>query len=98
MANFELFSSSPREFSVSLSDRYPSRDWALAGRFTGQDERTVQAFNLSHTTNFGKYVKVEIHSHYGQEHYCPVSLFRVYGTSEIEVRVVKQCMLLFMKT
>ncbi|XP_054283481.1 SUN domain-containing ossification factor [Macrosteles quadrilineatus] len=85
IANFELFSSSPKEFSVYLSDRYPTRDWAVAGRFTAQDERNVQSFNLSHSSHFGKYVKVEVHSHYGQEHYCPVSLFRVYGTSEIEV-------------
>ncbi|KAG8329675.1 SUN domain-containing ossification factor isoform X3 [Homalodisca vitripennis] len=84
MANFELFSSSPREFSVWLSDRHPSRDWAPAGRYIAQDERNLQSFNLS-AAQFAKYVKVEVHSHYGQEHYCPVSLFRVYGTSEIEV-------------
>lgn len=86
MANFELFSSSPKEFSIYLSDRYPTRDWALAGRFMAHDERNLQAFNLSDTAHFGKYVKVEVHSHYGQEHYCPISLLRVYGTSEIEVR------------
>lgn len=26
-----------------------------------------------------------MHSHYGSEHFCPISLFRVYGTSEYEV-------------
>lgn len=26
-----------------------------------------------------------MHSHYGKEHYCPVSMFRAYGTSEFEV-------------
>lgn len=89
IANFELFSSSPQEFSVWLSDRYPTRDWELLGRLGAQDSRSVQAFNLSTTdtsvAHFGKYIKVEVHSHYGHEHYCPVSLFRVYGTSEIEV-------------
>ncbi|XP_053697753.1 uncharacterized protein LOC128744628 isoform X2 [Sabethes cyaneus] len=83
MANFELFSSSPRDFSVSVSNRFPTRDWANVGQFTAKDERDVQSFNL-HPHLFGKFVRVEIHSHYNSEHYCPVSLFRVYGTSEFE--------------
>lgn len=29
--------------------------------------------------------QVEMVSHYGSEHFCPISLFRVYGTSEFEV-------------
>ena len=84
LANFELFSSSPRDFSVWLSDRFPSRDWRNVGHFTAQDERDIQSFNLAPHL-FGKFVKVELHSHYGSEHYCPISLFRVYGTSEFEV-------------
>ncbi|XP_063233636.1 SUN domain-containing ossification factor isoform X2 [Bacillus rossius redtenbacheri] len=84
LANFELFSSSPKEFSVFVSDRYPSRDWQSVGHFTALDERNVQSFDL-HPHLFGKYIRVELLSHYGAEHFCPVSLFRVYGTSEFEV-------------
>lgn len=84
IANFELFSSSPKDFTVSLSDRFPSRDWSIVGQFTAKDVKDVQSFELDPHL-FGKYIKVEIHSHYGSEHYCPVSLFRVYGTSEFEV-------------
>uniref|UniRef100_A0A1Q3F6R7 SUN domain-containing protein n=2 Tax=Culex tarsalis TaxID=7177 RepID=A0A1Q3F6R7_CULTA len=83
LANFELFSSSPKDFSVSVSNRFPTRDWSNVGKFTAKDERDVQNFNL-HPHLFGKFVRVEIHSHYNSEHYCPVSLFRVYGTSEFE--------------
>ncbi|EAU76307.2 AGAP008473-PA, partial [Anopheles gambiae str. PEST] len=83
LANFELFSSSPKEFSVSVSNRFPTRDWANVGQFTAKDERDVQSF-LLHPHLFGKFVRVEILSHYNQEHFCPVSLFRVYGTSEFE--------------
>ncbi|XP_062548549.1 uncharacterized protein LOC134213482 isoform X2 [Armigeres subalbatus] len=83
LANFELFSSSPKEFSVSVSNRFPTRDWSNVGQFTAKDERDVQSFKL-HPHLFGKFVRVEIHSHYNSEHYCPVSLFRVYGTSEFE--------------
>ncbi|XP_053672349.1 SUN domain-containing ossification factor [Anopheles nili] len=83
LANFELFSSSPKEFTVSVSNRFPTRDWANVGQFTAKDERDVQSFQL-HPHLFGKFVRVEILSHYNQEHFCPVSLFRVYGTSEFE--------------
>ena len=30
-------------------------------------------------------LQVEVVSHYGTEHYCPISLFRVYGNNEYEV-------------
>lgn len=83
LANFELFSSSPKDFSVSVSNRFPTREWQTVGKFTANDERTVQNFTLDPQV-FGKFVRVEIHSHYNKEHYCPVSLFRVYGTSEFE--------------
>ncbi|XP_026468520.1 SUN domain-containing ossification factor isoform X3 [Ctenocephalides felis] len=83
LANFELFSSSPKDFSVSVSARFPTRDWSNVGQFTARDERTIQSFDL-HPHLFGKYIKVEVLSHYGKEHFCPISLFRVYGTSEFE--------------
>lgn len=83
LANFELFSSSPKDFTVSISDRFPTRDWSLVGQFTAKDERDIQSFEL-YPHLFGRYMKVEIKSHYGSEHFCPISLFRVYGTSEFE--------------
>lgn len=84
IANYELYSSSLKDFTLAVSDRYPSRDWTYIGKFTGKDEKTIQSFDVD-TEIFGKYVKVEIKSHYGSEHYCPISLFRVYGTSVFEV-------------
>ncbi|XP_063701789.1 SUN domain-containing ossification factor isoform X2 [Culicoides brevitarsis] len=83
LANFELFSSSPKNFTVGVSNRFPTRDWSNVGHFTAKDERDVQTFVL-HPQLFGKFVRVDIQSHYNSEHYCPVSLFRVYGTSEFE--------------
>ncbi|CAH0700875.1 unnamed protein product [Spodoptera exigua] len=84
IANFELFSSTPKEFTVYFSDRFPTRDWASVGQFTAQDMRDVQSFDL-YPHLFGKFIKVEMLSHHGSEHYCPISLFKVYGTSEFEV-------------
>ncbi|KAF5294178.1 hypothetical protein FQR65_LT10889 [Abscondita terminalis] len=84
LANFELFSSSPKDFAIYVSDRFPTRDWLSVGQFTAKDERDIQSFDLDPHL-FGKYIKFEMYSHHGSEHYCPISLFRVFGTSEFEV-------------
>ncbi|XP_033163281.1 uncharacterized protein LOC117143016 isoform X1 [Drosophila mauritiana] len=83
VANYELFSSSPKNFTVAVSKRFPTRDWSNVGRFAAEDKRTIQTFEL-HPHLFGKFVRVDITSHYSNEHFCPLSLFRVFGTSEYE--------------
>lgn len=83
LANFELFSSSPKNFSIGVANRFPTRDWSQVGKFNAQDARDIQSFDLDPHL-FGKYVRVDIHSHYNSEHFCPISLFRVFGTSEFE--------------
>ncbi|XP_048831928.1 SUN domain-containing ossification factor isoform X2 [Brienomyrus brachyistius] len=90
IANFELFSSTPRDFLVSISDRYPTNKWIKLGTFHARDERTVQSFPLDeqlyakYMKMFIKYIKVELLSHFGSEHFCPLSLIRVFGTSMVE--------------
>lgn len=84
LANFELFSSTPKDIAVYFSDRFPTREWASVGQFTAEDLRDVQSFDLFPHL-FGKFIKFELLSHYGSEHYCPISLFKVFGTSEFEV-------------
>jgi len=84
IGNLELFSSSPKEFEVGISDRYPTRDWTKLGPFLIPDVRAIHSFSLStgNSSLFGKFLKVSILSHYGNEHYCPLSLIRVNGKSE----------------
>lgn len=82
-ANFELYSSSPQNFTVAVSKRFPTREWSNVGRFIAEDKRAVQSFDL-HPHLFGKFVRVDINSHYSKEHFCTLSLFRVFGTSEFE--------------
>ncbi|XP_036825291.1 SUN domain-containing ossification factor isoform X6 [Oncorhynchus mykiss] len=90
IANFELFSSTPKDFLVSISDRYPTNKWVKLGTFHARDERTVQSFPLDeqlyakYVKMFIKYIKVELISHFGSEHFCPLSLIRVFGTSMVE--------------
>ena len=83
LANFELYSSVPHEFKVWLSNSY-DKDWALFGHFFAEDSRDVQVFHAKDTV-FGKYAKVEVLSSHGSEHFCIVSLFRIFGIPEIEL-------------
>ncbi|XP_032082246.1 SUN domain-containing ossification factor isoform X2 [Thamnophis elegans] len=83
IANHELFSSTPKDFLVSISDRYPTNKWVKLGTFHARDERNVQSFPLDEQM-YAKYAKVELISHFGSEHFCPLSLIRVFGTSMVE--------------
>lgn len=85
-ANFELYSSVPKDIRITMGNVLPGRDkdWGLFGNFEAEDIRSVQTF-VSPEGVFGKYVKVEINSFHGSEHYCPVSMFKIYGISEIEL-------------
>lgn len=83
LANFELFSSSPKDVQISISNRFPTRDWTTVGKFEAKDERDIQTFELNPHL-FGKFVRVEVLSHYNVEYFCPLSMFRVFGTSEFE--------------
>ncbi|XP_031572610.1 SUN domain-containing ossification factor-like isoform X2 [Actinia tenebrosa] len=83
IANFELFSSTPESFKVYVSGRYPTREWTLLGTFQARHERNLQSFPLDEPI-YAKYIKVEMLSHFGSEHYCPLTLFRVFGISMME--------------
>jgi hypothetical protein len=85
-SNFELYSSPPNQLRISIGNVFPDRDkdWMEFGTFTYQDERNIQTFK-SDAGVVGKYARVEILSHHGSEHYCPVSMFKVYGISEIDL-------------
>ncbi|ODM89633.1 SUN domain-containing ossification factor [Orchesella cincta] len=87
LGNLELFSSSPKDFEIGISDRYPTRDWTKLGPFTLPDIRAIHSIPLPSTnaSTFGKFLKVNILSHHGTEHFCPLSLVRVNGISEYEV-------------
>ena len=62
LANFELFSSSPKDIRISMSNVFPGRDkdWILYGQFEANEDRTVQSF-ISNEGVFGKFVKVPFH-------------------------------------
>ncbi|XP_052249155.1 SUN domain-containing ossification factor-like isoform X2 [Dreissena polymorpha] len=82
IASLELFSSQPKKVKVMLSDRYPTKDWQLAGEFEMKDERTEQTFQIDKLKEyFAKYVRFDVLEHYGNEHFCPITKFRVLGVA-----------------
>ncbi|XP_054751756.2 SUN domain-containing ossification factor-like [Lytechinus pictus] len=84
LANYELFSCVPESFKVSISDRYPVREWHQLGTFVARDERSLQNFPLNEETMFAKYMRIEMLTFFGSEHFCPLSVLRVFGTSMVE--------------
>ena len=86
LANYEFFSSMFRTFRVSVSDRYPVKldKWKEVGIYEARNTREIQAFLVENPLIWAKYVRVEFLSQYGNEYYCPISLFRVHGTTMME--------------
>ncbi|XP_045188176.2 SUN domain-containing ossification factor-like isoform X2 [Mercenaria mercenaria] len=88
IASLELFSSQPKKFKLFLSDRYPTKDWKLAGEFTTKDERSIQTFTLTEAEDyFAKFVRVELTEHYGSEHFCPLTIFRMLGIAVVDYEI-----------
>jgi cobalamin biosynthesis protein CobT len=61
LANFELFSSPLKSVSISVSNRFPAREWTLAGQYDSKtDTRDIQIYDLKDVTLFGKFVRVSL--------------------------------------
>ncbi|KAI0823977.1 UNC-like C-terminal-domain-containing protein [Trametes gibbosa] len=88
LANYEFFSGVFKDFTVSVSKKYYPNDpdsWTFAGTFHGKNVRGVQSFHPPPTLRgFYRFIRIDFHSHYGNEYYCPLSLLRVYGLTHLE--------------
>ncbi|KAF9159345.1 hypothetical protein DFQ26_006623 [Actinomortierella ambigua] len=84
MGNYEFFSSTFKEFVVSVN-RYPPRDdgWRVLGHFLARNSRDAQVFKPD-VPQLATYIRFDFLSHYGREFYCPVTLLRVYGATALE--------------
>uniref|UniRef100_A0A5K3F7E5 SUN domain-containing protein n=1 Tax=Mesocestoides corti TaxID=53468 RepID=A0A5K3F7E5_MESCO len=87
IANYELFSSRCKTFRVYVSDRYPAKQWDLIGTFEAMDVKGLQTFHIggSSTGRLIKYVKFELLDHYGNEHFCPITMVRLFGLGSDEL-------------
>ncbi|KAL4066391.1 UNC-like C-terminal-domain-containing protein [Scleroderma yunnanense] len=87
LANFEFFSGVFKDFTVRVAKTYPATDdgWTLAGTYRAKNVRGVQSFHPpTSLRDFYRYIRIDFHSHYGHEYYCPVSLLRIYGLTHLE--------------
>ncbi|RHZ84460.1 hypothetical protein Glove_81g77 [Diversispora epigaea] len=85
IANFEFFSSTLKDFRISISDWYPPKNgWTVLGQYKAKNLREIQVFKVLNPLMFARYLRIDFLSHYGHQHYCPVSLLRVHGTNEYE--------------
>ncbi|EJW82543.1 hypothetical protein WUBG_06546 [Wuchereria bancrofti] len=83
MANFELFSSGPQNIRILGSERYPSNEWMALGDFVVENNREIQRFPIT-ARSYVKFLRLELLSHYGREHYCTLSLVRLLGISMVD--------------
>jgi len=85
--NFELYSGTVRNFTVRTVDKYSNnlKDWIVIGNFEASSYKMeMQTFSDFDLKAFGKFIRVDINSHYGTEHYCTMTSFRVFGITEYE--------------
>ncbi|PAV84416.1 hypothetical protein WR25_20004 isoform A [Diploscapter pachys] len=83
LANLELFSSGPKEVRVFASERYPATEWVLAAELQVADSRQLQSFTIQKSP-YAKFIKLDFLSHFGNEHYCTLSLLKVLGMSMVD--------------
>lgn len=89
LANYEFFSRMFKRFRVRVSRNLNGGegDWYDIGTFRARNVRGLQVFNTMPPTadsRFFRYVRIDFLEHYGSEYYCPISLLRVYGLTQMD--------------
>ncbi|CAO1637241.1 unnamed protein product [Sympodiomycopsis kandeliae] len=92
LANYEFFSRMFKRFKISvaqsLSSSKESEGWHELGIFRARNLRGVQVFqavkNKTPSSRFFRYVRIDFLEYYGNEFYCPLSLLRVYGLTQMD--------------
>lgn len=84
LANYELFSSGPKTIRLWSAERFPNGEWKLLSELTAADSRQSQQFHIPTNGAYVKFMKVELISHYGNEHYCTLSVLKILGISMVD--------------
>ena len=77
--NKELYSGTPRSFTVRTGAKFSTdlNDWNLIGDFEASSQKMeTQDFSGFKVKTFGKFIRVEINSFHGSEHFCTLTSFR----------------------
>lgn len=91
MANHEFFSRMFKRFKVSVApalkgaESKETEEWKELGIYRARNVRGPQVFNITTpATGFYRYVRIDFLEYYGNEYYCPLSLLRVYGLTQLD--------------
>ncbi|WKY17130.1 hypothetical protein Q1695_001615 [Nippostrongylus brasiliensis] len=84
LANYELFSSGPKTIRLWSAERFPTGEWQLLTELNAVDSRQIQQFPVPTNGVYVKFMKVELVSHYGNEHYCTLSVLKILGISMVD--------------
>ena len=77
--NKELYSGTTRNFTVRTGDKFSTdpNDWTLIGGFEASSHKMeTQNFAGLKVKTFGKFIRVDISSFHGNEHFCTLTSFR----------------------
>ena len=77
--NYELYSGTPANFTVRTVDKYSNNlnEWIVIGNFVASnDKMMVQHFSGLTIKSFGKFVRVDLETFHGTEHFCTLTSFR----------------------
>lgn len=77
--NKELYSGTPRNFTVRTGDHYSTdpQHWNIVGGFEASSNKMeTQNFEELKVKTFGKFIRVDINSFHGNEHFCTLTSFR----------------------
>ena len=77
--NKELYSGTPKNFTVRTGAKFSPdlNDWNLIGDFEASSQKMeTQNFSGFKVKTFGKFIRVDINSFYGSEHFCTLTSFR----------------------
>ena len=77
--NFELYSGTPSQFSVYISDKLHDEldAWEKVGTFKANSHKKMgQSFYNTNELTFAKFVRVELEASHGSELICTITSFR----------------------
>ena len=76
--HFELYSGTPKNFTIRTIDKYNNNrnEWIVVGKFEASSEKMEsQNFSDLEIKSFGKFIRVDINSFHGTEHFCTLTSF-----------------------
>jgi hypothetical protein len=83
LANYEIFSSTVKDFSVYVSAQ-ATDGWKLLGNFKAANTREIQAFRVPDPKLWARYIRLDLDNFHGREVFCPLSLLRIHGRTMID--------------